>query len=321
MKFQSSKRLFSLFAGAAMLGAGTNISMAAGTATNAAVPVTMTVTANVAGNKRMPEITKDDIVVRQGKAQLKVTELAPARGDRAGLELFILIDDTADSRLSLHFDDLRAFINAQPSSTLVGVGYMSNATVRIAQDLTTDHNRAAHALRLPLGYPGAYGSPYLSVISLMKDWPASQNRREVLMITNGIGRERHRFGWHRGYRPDVDVDTASEVAQRTGTNIFSIYASGSRRFRGSYWESMNGQINLSRLADRTGGAAFYLGLHSPVTIQPYLSQLQTMLNNQYLLSFSTKPGKRAGLQAINLSTPVAGVDLSAHDAVWIAGGK
>jgi len=90
----------------------------------ATVPVSMTVTANVAANKRAPEISPDDIVVKQGKSRLQVTEWVPARGDRAGLELFILIDDTADSRISLQYEHLRAFINAQPASTLVGVGYM-----------------------------------------------------------------------------------------------------------------------------------------------------------------------------------------------------
>ena len=51
----------------------------------------------------------------------------------------------------MHLDDLKTFINAQPSTTLVGVGYMRNATVQIVQDLTTDHAAAAKALRLPLG--------------------------------------------------------------------------------------------------------------------------------------------------------------------------
>ena len=80
-------------------------------------------------------------------------------------------------------------------------------------------------------------------------------------------------------------------------------------------------MNLTRLSENTGGASFYLGLHSPVSIQPYLSQLQTTFNNQYLLSFSAISGKRSGLQSISLSTEVAGVDLSAHNAVWVAGGK
>jgi hypothetical protein len=36
-----------------------------------------------------------------------------------------------------------------------------------------------------------------------------------------------------------------------------------------------------------------------------------------LLSFSAKPGKKAGLQYVSLNTEVAGVDFAAPDAVWV----
>jgi hypothetical protein len=318
MKLQWKKQLYGLVAASIV---GTAIgSYAAEPAASTAVPVTMTVTATVAGSKRMPEINRNDIIVKQGKNRLNVTEWVPAQGDRAGLELFILIDDTAESRLSLQYDDLRSFIKDQPSSTLIGVGYMRNGSVQVAQDLTTDRVLTANALRLPFGHPAAFASPYLSVIDLMKRWPVDQNRREVILFTDGVGRDHH-LGWHRGYRLDADVNTATEVAQRTGTNIFSIYTPSSAFHRRGYWAGMNGQMNLTRLSENTGGASFYLGLHSPVSIQPYLAQLQTAFNNQYLLSFSAMSGKRSGLQSISLSTEAAGVDLSAHNAVWVVGGK
>src|SRR5271154_5940858 len=163
--------------------------------TKAAVPVTMTVTANVASDKRMPQINREDVVIQQGKERLKVTEWVPAQGDRAGLELFLLIDDASASSLGSHLDELAAFINAQPSTTTIGVGYMRNATVEIVQNFTTDHAAAAKALQLPLGSAGAYGSPYLSAIDLMKRWPASDNRREIVMVTDGVDRARRGTSW------------------------------------------------------------------------------------------------------------------------------
>lgn len=322
MKSNRIHQAASLFAGVIMLIAGTGVTRALEAAAPTA-PVTMTVTPSVAADKRMPELSRGDIVVRQGKSRLNVTGWVPARGSRAGLELFILIDDTADARFSLHYDDLRSFINSQSATSLVGVGYMRNATVQIGQDLTADHELAAQALRIPPGYQGALGSPYLSVTDLMKRWPVDQNRREVIMITSGIGRnrQRHFMNWQLGYRQDPDVDTAAAVAQRTGTNIFTIYTPSSSLYRLSQWDLVNGQMNLSQLGDRTGGAAFYLGLHNPVSIQPYLSELQRILDNQYLLSFSAKAGKHAGLQNVSLSTEVAGVEFAAHDAVWVAGAE
>jgi hypothetical protein len=319
MKRETIKHFFGLLAVAAML-AGTGSSRAEGTP-DGTVPVTMTVTASVAANKRMPQITRDDVTVKLGGNRLEVIDWAPARSVRAGLELFILIDETADSRLSLQYEDLRGFINDQPPTTLIGVGYMSNGTVRIAQDLTADHVLAAKALRIPLGVTTGVASPYLSAASLMKRWPVDGNRREVILLTDGVGRNHFHLGWGRSHQIDPDADTAAAVAQKTGTNIFSIYSPSSSRLRRNYWTSVEGQMSLARLSDRTGGASFYLGTQSPVSIQPYLAKMQTMLNNQYILSFSAKPGKKAAFQPVKISTEVAGVDLAAHDAVWVTGGK
>jgi hypothetical protein len=295
-------------------------SQAQQTGTAAAIPVRIAVTANVATDKRMPEINLEDVVVKQGKQRLQVTEWIPAQGERAGLDLFILIDDASSTRLGSNLDDMRAFISAQPSTTSVGVGYMRNATVQIVQNFTTDHAAAAKALRLPTGSAGAYGSPYLSVIDLMSRWPKDQNRREVVMVTDGIDRARGGPRW-RGLSSNPDVDTASQVAMRTGTIIHTIYAPGSGRLHRNYWEATNGQMGIAKLSDITGGESFFLGLQSPVSFKPYLDNLRTVLDSRYLLSFSVKPGPKAGLQYVTLSTEVAGVEFSAPDAVWVPAAK
>jgi hypothetical protein len=50
---------------------------------------------------------------------------------------------------------MRRFIECQPSGTLVGIAYMRNGTVDIAQKLTMNHNHAAKAWRIPLSLTGA----------------------------------------------------------------------------------------------------------------------------------------------------------------------
>ena len=280
----------------------------------------MTVTASVLSDKRMPELNTEDIAINMGKERLKVTEWIPAKGDHAGLDLFILIDDASNPTLGMHFDELKTFVNAQPATTAIGVGYMRNATVQIVQNFTTDHAAAANSLRLPLGSAGAYGSPYLSVVDLMKRWPASQNRREVLMVTDGIDRAR-RGTTRRGLHINPDVDTANDVAMRTGTIIHTIYAPGMGRLGRNYWEATNGQMSIAKLSDVTGGESFFLGLQQPVSFAPYLDQLQNILNNQYLLSFNARPGKKAQLENVSINTEVAGVELASADAVWVPAAK
>jgi len=308
-----------MFLSALLVGAGLIATPIAAqqSAQSASVPVTMTVTANVASDKRMPQIDKGDLILKQGNQNVKVTNWIAAQGDQAGLELFFLIDDASSTSLGSHLGELRAFINAQPPSTTVGVGYMRNGTVQIVQNFTTDHAAAANSLRLPMGSAGAYRSPYLSAIDLMKRWPASKNRHEIVMVTDGIDRARRTLS-RRGFSVNPDVDTAAHVAMRTGTIIHTIYAPGVGRWYRNYWEATNGQLGIARLADVTGGESFFLGLHNQVSFTPYLEQLQKVLDNQYLLSFSATPGKKGNLRNITLNTEIAGVEFSAPDAVWVS---
>ena len=282
-------------------------------------PVQMTVTVRVLGkNKRMPEVNREDIIVRQGKDRLQVTGWTPLGGDSSPLELFILIDDAARSSVSSQFGDLREFIYSLPRTTAVGVGYMRNGTVRVAQDLTTDHRQAVNSLRIPLGSPGVYGSPYLSAIDLMKRWPDSPNRREILMITDGIDRL---HGWPNRRGLDLispDVGAASTVAQRTGTIIHSIYTRGVGCRGSNYWQVTNGQNAMAKLADETGGESFFLGVGEPVSFRPYLDRLQSSLDNRYRLEFNAVAGKKPGLQNVKLTTEVAGIELDSADSVWVA---
>lgn len=315
MKAQLNKLFYSLLTVAGM--SMTSVLAHAATAPSVSVPITMTVTASVDSDKRMLELVREDIAIKRGKESLPVTEWVAAKGDRAGLDLFLLIDDASDSRLALQYDDLRNFINNQPATTRIGVGYMRNGTVQIVQDLTSDHARSANALRLPFGSQGAYGNAYLSVIDLMKRWPDTRNRHEVLMVTDGVDNFRQKSFQRRGLYLSPDVDSAVTVAQKTGTVIYTIYAPGTAPSRRNYWQMTSGQMGIASLADRTGGESFFLGLHQPVSFKPYLDNLQKFLDNQYLVSFSATPGKRPGLHKINVSTEIAGVELFTHDAVWV----
>ncbi len=301
---------------------------AAEPAAPATVPVRMVVTVEGAKDKPAPVINQEDVIVRQGKQRMKVLQWTAAKGENAALDMFILIDDAADTTsLGSKLNDLKAWVNAQPATTSLALGYMSNATFTLVQDFTTDHALVANALRLPRGF-GAFSSPYLSVVDLMKRWSGHSNRRAVLMVSDGIDRFRNAYGagggfGGRGLQPiDPDVQTASDAAQRAGVPIYSMYVLGTGRIRTSFWQATLGQSSLSKLSDDTGGESFYLGLGDPVSYQPYLNDMQKLLDNQYLLTFGARPQKKAGLQTVKISTEVPGAELRAADSVWVpAAGK
>ena len=285
---------------------------------SATTPVQMTVTVRTLGeNKRTPEIKREDVIVRQGKDRLQVTGWTPVGGDRGRLDLFVLIDDAADPSLGSQFNDLREFITALPSTTSVGVGYMRNGTVQIVQDFTSEHDKVANALRLPIASSGAYANPYLSVIDLMNRWPEGSSRREVVMITDGIDRFRGGPRYRGLSFISPDVDSASTVAQRTGTIIHTIFTRGVGRWGSNFWEITNGQNAMAKLADETGGESFYLGTQNAVSFRPYLESLQRSFDTRYLLDFNAVPGNKAGLQYVKLTTEVAGVELDSADSVWV----
>jgi hypothetical protein len=275
------------------------------------VPVHLVVTVEARHGKDVPIIHREDVMAYQGKERGTVTDWLPLQGDHAGLDFFVLLDDASNTSLGSQLDDLRQFILGQPAATSIGVGYMRNGTVDMVQNLTTDHAAAAKSLRLPFGTTGAFASPYLSVVDLLKRWPESAVRREILMVSDGID------GYGGAGPADPYVDSAVEQAQKAGVIVFTIYTNGAGHWGHSFWRMNWGQNYLAQIADETGGESYFLGLGTPVSFSPYLDDLSHRLDHQYLLTFLAKPEKKAGLQGVRLRTEVPNAELVSADRVWV----
>ena len=178
---------------------------------------TITVTAIGKKDSAPPAVSKGDVQLTVDKQRKQVAGWEKADG----LGLAILIDDALDTSAASQWNDLKAFIMAQPANTSIAVGYAINSSVQVAQDFTTDHELAAKALRIPRGQLGIGSSPYLAVIDWLKRWPDTGSRRSLLLISSGIDTFRGYFG---PFYPDVD--TAISRAQRENVNLWSIYSPG-----------------------------------------------------------------------------------------------
>jgi hypothetical protein len=327
------KIVFGLFGTLCALAWGARIVRSQGSSP-AGIEVHMVITDQAFNNDaELPALRSDNVQVKQGKSGLKINQLIPAQGDNAALQLFILIDDTCDPGIGNNLNDIRDFINAQPPSTQVGVAFMSNATIQIAQNFTADHALAAKAVRLPRGTLSSMDSPYLSLISLVKGWPQQKVRREVLLVTDGIDRLRgersSQFPSRSGVGPNLtptlytmpaispDADSASTNSQRYGVIVHSIYATGAGRLGRNAWQAQLGQSGIAKIADETGGEYFALGTQNAVSFKPYLERLQRIFDNQYYLVFQAVPRKKEGLQRVSVSTQVANADIAAADNVWV----
>lgn len=276
-------------------------------------PVHIIVTAEAHKGNNPPEINKGDVMVYEGKTRDTVTDWIPATGDHAALELFILIDDSSSSSLGTQLQDVKQFINSQPATTKIGVAYMQNGIANVAANLTDDHAAAAKAVRLPMGVSGANASPYFSLSDLVKRWPASDARREVLMVSNGI--DLYYGMWDMD---DPYLQSAIDDAGKAGIVVSAIYTPGAGHFAHSYWASYWGQLYLADLAEKTGGEAYYIGFNGPpVSFSPYLQSLSQRLEHQYFLGFLAQPQKKAGWQHIRLNTEIQGVDLVSARRVYV----
>jgi hypothetical protein len=261
------------------------------------------VTVDGVKDNQPPELKPEDVIVKVGKERMQVKHWEAAKGKYADLALFILIDDVLDPSTGGLFGDVKDFIKAQPATTLVGIAYMRNGTISVAQNLTNDHDAAVKALRLPVGNMGTYGNPYLSLTSLIKSWPDHGGRKEVLMITDGIDRMRPQSSRLDWMSPSTDVNTASSAAQRAGILVHSFYARGvGHMTRTNSAAASGGQNGLAKLAEETGADAYFMGYSDPVSFKPYLEDLQKELDNQYWLAFDVKPGSKPALKPVNIST-------------------
>lgn len=271
--------------------------------------VTMTVTA-VGKKQSPPPIKKDDVQLFQGKERMQVADWR--RGD--SLFLAILIDDSLEPQVAGEWKNLKAFIESQPQSTYVAVGYSRNGAVIVAQDFTNDHALAAKGLRIPIGSSGAFGSPYLSVLDWLKRWPDhGGDRRSIILISSGVDYFRGSFD-----PIDPDLEPTIERAQKENVNIWTIYYPDAGHVGRRFFRVFNAQSNLSRLSEETGAESYYLDSGVPVSLKPYFDEIQEHLNNQYLLTFDTGAGGKKGkFERVRVATELPKLEFMTPSEVFL----
>lgn len=280
-------------------------------------PADIRVIVTVAGthNNPPPEVTRQDVLAHVGQARQAVLEWTPLQGKQAPLELAILIDDSLDPSVGVQLGDVRDFILGLPEGTRVGVAYARNGIATFTQDFTSDRALAAKAIRLPFGSEGAISSPYLAVTDLLQRWSDASNRREVLLVSDGIDLFRGVAESAPGLNPDLD--RAIRTAQREGIVIHTLFASGNDRLRRNFFLVGNGQGALLDLAYETGGEAFFEGSQTPLAFKPYLERLSDVLGRQYLLTLQPPARAKSGYERLQVSTEVPGAKLIGPGHVYV----
>src|SRR5436309_9873537 len=200
---------------------------------------------------------------------------------RTPLNVAILIQDDLVSHVGNELGVTREFSRSLPAGSRVMVGYITAGTLQVRQPFTTDLNRAASSLRLPIASTSASAyNPYVEVIEALKRFDSSwKGHNVVLLVSDGLDTSRGFDSTAAGHTLDIDR-TISEANKRQ-VSIFSFYAPSVGLTSHSHLAASYGQSSLNRVSDDTGGKAFFQGTTGFVTFDSYFKRLREELNRQY----------------------------------------
>lgn len=195
------------------------------------------------------------------------------------LNLAILIQDDLNSQVGNELGVTRDFIRSLPSGSRVMVGYITTGTLQVRQPFTSDLDKAARSLRITLSSTAASPyNPYVEVIEALRHFNGLKGKNAVLLISDGLDTSRGFDVSSSGNT--TDLLRAIDHANKQKVAVYTFYApsvglTGRSRIAASY-----GQNSLNRLANDTGGKAFFQGSTGFVTFDSYFKRLKQTLNAQ-----------------------------------------
>jgi VWFA-related protein len=263
--------------------------------------VTILVTAHP-HNDRMREAAQrlqpGDFGVRE--EGVRQTILSVKRASEAPPALAVLIQDDLVSRVNTEIRGIKDMIRRLPEGSRVMTGYLTSGSLSVAENFTTDRERAAESLRIVRGSTSASPfNPYVQVVEALRRFDAEPaGRRVILLISDGLDASRGL----RSASPtlSIDLDRAIAEAQRRGAAVFTFYAPSVGLTSASRLAVNFGQGSLNRIADETGGEAFFSGTDF-VTFDSYIKEFEQLLGLQWLITYrSTNTG--SGFRRIQVTS-------------------
>jgi hypothetical protein len=216
----------------------------------------------------------------QGRSPRDTERRASQGSVRVPLNLAVLVQDDLVANVGNELGVTREFIRSLPAGSRVLVGYLTTGSLQVRQPFTTDLAQAAKALRIPRASESAAPfNPYVEVIEALKKFDADNtNQNAVLLVSDGLDVS-------RGFDSSstlfsVDMQRAAREAKRRNVAVYAFYAPSVGLTSFNRTAINYGQGALNRLADETGGRAFFQGT-SFVTFDSYFENLRRALNERH----------------------------------------
>lgn len=270
-------------------------------------PVTIPVTPRMKKNRPEEElISLGDLTIKEDGDVQNILYVRNIGNNPITLAVFI--QDDLVSSISNEIKYIAEFIRRLPKDSRVMVAYMRAGSLQVRQKFTADLEKAAKALRIPAGTPSvAPYNPYVEVIDGLKRFESTATgRRAALVISDGL--DTSRGTELSSSLQSLDLQRAINEAQRRSVAIYGFYAPTLATAGGRSFLTASAQGSLERLANETGGHAFFQGTGAPVSFDPYLRELGSALTRQIAVTYmSTHPGK--GTHRIEVRTDRTDIEI------------
>ncbi|MEP6742530.1 MAG: hypothetical protein ABJB61_08530 [bacterium] len=196
------------------------------------------------------------------------------------INLAILIQDDLTSQVGNELGVTANFIRSLPRGSRVMVGYITTGTLQVRQPFTNDLNKAAQSLRIPRSSASASPfNPYVEVVEALRAFNSNlRGRNAVLLISDGLDVSRGFDITSAGQT--LDLERAIKQANQRNVAAYTFYAPSVGLTGHSMLAASYGQSSLNRLAQETGGKAFFQGSTGFVTFNSYFARLAQTLNAQ-----------------------------------------
>ena len=199
------------------------------------------------------------------------------------VNLAILIQDDLVPQVGNELDETRDFIRSLPAGSQVMVGYITTGTLQVRQPFTPDLDKAAGSLRMVISSESASAfNPYVEVVEALRKFQTGKGKNVLLLISDGLDVSR---GFDSGAAGNtLDLRRAIDHARDRDVAIYTFYVPSVGLTSRSRQAVSYGQSSLNRLANETGGKAFFQG-SGFVSFSPYFRRLRAALNEQYAKAY------------------------------------
>jgi VWFA-related protein len=228
-------------------------------------------------------VSAERLVVREDNEEQEILSIRSV--GESTLSIALLIQEDLASGFNLQIKEIQEFIRGLPKGSRVMVAYARSGSLQVTQRFTDDVDAAAKSIHIVAGNPSmAPRSPFESLEEVLSRFDATPTgRRAVLLFSDGLDTT---AGLNlASISQSLALDQAILKAQRRSVAVYSFYSPTTLTEGGNSTLVLGAQGALQKLADETGGRAFFQGSIAPISFVPFFKDLNLSLNRQFALTY------------------------------------